>query len=215
MTLNIRVTDDQLGVFYRKMAAIADRLGKSLSFDDVIAALQRVHDGQFFVEQGMQATPDSKPVLLVPVKTLEVPAIDHFVVANVFKEKGAQGFQLYWMNEAFKRNFVPKIEQSVSAETLRKLRLTKRSLDKSILDELRDRAVTTLAHLFELLKKQPRGESGDLLVNGSANIFYVEDMSGIVWAVVAFWLSGRGWYVSAYSVSSRFSWYPDRAVFSR
>jgi len=47
MTLNVRVTDDQLGRYYRKTAAIADRLGKSLAFDDVMDALQRVHDGQF------------------------------------------------------------------------------------------------------------------------------------------------------------------------
>jgi len=46
MTLNVRVTDDQLGAFYRKTAAIADRLGKSLSFDEVMQALQIIHDGE-------------------------------------------------------------------------------------------------------------------------------------------------------------------------
>src|SRR3989344_6224811 len=41
------VADDQLGAYYRKTAAIGDRLGKSLPFEQVIDALQRIHDGQF------------------------------------------------------------------------------------------------------------------------------------------------------------------------
>ena len=119
------------------------------------------------------------------------------------------------MNDAFKRNFVSKIAQSVSAETLRKSRLTKRSLDKPILDELGDRAVTTLAHLAELLKKQPKGESGDLLVNGYANIFYIEDVKGQLWAVAARWYAGYGWDVYALSVSYPDGWNAVSVVFSR
>lgn len=47
MTLQKSVTDDQLGQYYRRTSAIADRLGKSLSFDQVMDALQIIHDGQF------------------------------------------------------------------------------------------------------------------------------------------------------------------------
>ena len=46
MTLNTRVADDQLGQYYRRTAAIADRLGKYLDFEAVMSALQRIHDGQ-------------------------------------------------------------------------------------------------------------------------------------------------------------------------
>ena len=46
MTLNRRVTDDQVGRYYRKMLAIGNRLGKSLPFDETMSALQRIHDGQ-------------------------------------------------------------------------------------------------------------------------------------------------------------------------
>jgi len=46
MTLNTRVTDDQLGAYFRKTVAIADRLGKSLDPDKVMAAMQRIHDGE-------------------------------------------------------------------------------------------------------------------------------------------------------------------------
>lgn len=47
MTLLKSVTDDQLGQYYRRTSAIADRLGKSLEFEQVMDALQRIHDGQF------------------------------------------------------------------------------------------------------------------------------------------------------------------------
>ena len=45
MTLNASVTDDQLGQYYRRTTAIADRLGKSLTFEKVMDELQRIHDG--------------------------------------------------------------------------------------------------------------------------------------------------------------------------
>ena len=46
MTLNISVADDQLGAYFRKTAAIADRLGKSLPFEHVMGTLQSLHDGK-------------------------------------------------------------------------------------------------------------------------------------------------------------------------
>lgn len=60
MTLNVRVTDDQLGQYYRRTAAIADRLGKSLDFDTVMQALQRIHDGEFAAREA--AMPHEFPV---------------------------------------------------------------------------------------------------------------------------------------------------------
>jgi hypothetical protein len=47
MTRHARVNEDQLGQYSRCVNAIADRLGKSLAFECVMAALQRIHDGQF------------------------------------------------------------------------------------------------------------------------------------------------------------------------
>jgi hypothetical protein len=48
MTLYSGVTDDQLGRYYRRVNAIAARLGKSLSYDQIMDELQRIHDGQVF-----------------------------------------------------------------------------------------------------------------------------------------------------------------------
>jgi hypothetical protein len=40
------LTDDQIGQFTRKTNAILDRTGKSLPFDQVMVALQAIHDGK-------------------------------------------------------------------------------------------------------------------------------------------------------------------------
>lgn len=46
MTLALSVTDDQLGRYFRRMVAIAERGGKSLPFDKLMDTLQNIHDGK-------------------------------------------------------------------------------------------------------------------------------------------------------------------------
>ena len=46
MTLSTSVADDRLGQYYRRTAAIAERLDKSLPFDKVMDTLQTIHDGK-------------------------------------------------------------------------------------------------------------------------------------------------------------------------
>ena len=46
MTLALRVTDDQLGRYFRRMVAIAERGDKSLPFDKLMDTLQTIHDGK-------------------------------------------------------------------------------------------------------------------------------------------------------------------------
>ncbi|MGH7249371.1 MAG: hypothetical protein ACREGC_00170 [Minisyncoccia bacterium] len=67
MTLNPSVADDQLGQYYRRTSAIADRLDKSLSFTDAMEALQCLHDGKFRFENGVLILDTPKPVA-EPVK---------------------------------------------------------------------------------------------------------------------------------------------------
>ncbi|MFH0845811.1 MAG: hypothetical protein V1851_00185 [Patescibacteria group bacterium] len=50
MTLNVSVTDEQLGHYYRRISAIAGRLGKSLDFQKVMDSLQEIHDNEFKTE---------------------------------------------------------------------------------------------------------------------------------------------------------------------
>ena len=139
-----------------------------------------------------------KTTLLVALDTVEIPAVAEFVAREKFTTQKTPGdVQLYWMNGAFKTHFVGKVEKNVAACALQKSRLTKNSLDRPILDELGDRAKTALAHFWEQLKKQPKGEMGILLTDGRANIQYIEDINGREWAVNAYWYAGFGWYVYA------------------
>ena len=158
----------------------------------------------------------SKSALLAFIDSIELPAVECFVASKKFVTNSTpDGVRLYFVSDNIKTNFLAKVEKDVAAAALYSHRLTKDSLDKSILDELGDRATTTLAHLWELLKKQPKGEKGVLLTNGYANIFYVEDVNGNRWAVYAYWSAGSGWCVGALSVSDPDGWDAGRVVFSR
>ena len=109
-----------------------------------------------------------------------------------------------------------KIEEPINEQTLRYGNLTKSSVDGPIIEELggEAKAETTLSELYDLLKKQAKGEEGDLLTNGYANIFYIKDTSGVLRAVSVRW-GGGGWSVYAYSIEPSDDWVAGSRVFSR
>ena len=89
MTLDKSVTDDQLGKFHRSVGAIASRLGKSLSFGEVMRVLQGIHDGT--LRTGFNTAEDLQQLLQRPLgaqkmlkflhETHHLPAVpDRFVV---------------------------------------------------------------------------------------------------------------------------------------
>ena len=150
--------------------------------------------------------------LLRRVTEVVVRAVKKLVTADNFKI-GIVG--IVYLGDNFKSNFLGKVERNVQGTTLVVNHLEKSALDKDIRDELgSDKEEITLAHLFELLKKQSKGESGAFLTNGLANIFYVRDINGNLWAVLAVWRSG-GWDVRARSVTYPSWWFDGRRVFSR
>lgn len=62
---------------------------------------------------------------------------------------------------------------------------------------------------------QPKGESGKLLTNGYANLFYVQ-VGERVFAVDVRWRRGRGdWDVGAWGPGGRGPWFTAGQVFSR
>lgn len=94
--------------------------------------------------------------------------------------------------------------------------LNKNSSDASIIAALggEAKAETTPAEVYALLTKQANGESGALLTNGYANIFYVCDTSALLRAVSVSWV-GDGWFVNADSVEFPYVWGAGHRVFSR
>jgi hypothetical protein len=158
-----------------------------------------------------------KSSLLEFVTTVDVVGIDEFVARDKFREgKTVDGVKIYWIGGNFKINFDGKTEKDIAPAILHIHKLKKNSVDRPIRNNVgADNEETALSQFWELLKKQGQGQAGALLVNGWANIFYIRDQNGTLWAVRAFWYSGGGWYVEAASVTSPVKWSADRQVVSR
>lgn len=157
--------------------------------------------------------------ILAHVTVVEVAGIGKFTAADHFKEDTSKKatVAIGWLGDNFKSHFLGKIEENVPATTLRVHCLTRDSLDKDIRAELTpETEETTLTCLWNLLSKQPRGQKGILLTDGRANVFYIKDARGNLWAVGAGWDSPDGrWRVHAPSVTDPRGWLEGDQVFSR
>lgn len=151
--------------------------------------------------------------ILQPTASVSVSGVPKFIAKESFRTD-SQTVKFSYLGDNFKQFFLNKIEENIVSVPLVSYTLKKASLDAPILAELGDRAETTLAYLYELLSKQPNGESGALLTNGYANIFYIRGTDNNFWAVGAFW-DGDGWSVRASSVEDPYCWNDGDRVFSR
>ena len=166
------------------------------------------------------AKPADPKKLLELMTTIPVAACEKFVAQEHFKvdtgRKAKVKIAFLWDN--FSTHFLPKTEEGVLAGELKVYKLLRSSLDAPIMTELGEPQSysTTLADLWVLLQKQPNGEEGALLVNGYANIFYIHDTEGTLWAVRAIWNSvSGGWGLDARSVERPGGWLGGRQVVSR
>ena len=159
-------------------------------------------------------TKDSKPVLLEPVSSSNVPAIKEFVAKEHFKLGESAGVKISYLGDNFNDHFLKKREENITEVMLKSFKLTQASLSPPIITALGDNHETYLAQLWELLKLQPQGETGILLTNGYVNIFYIRDADGILWAVYVNWFGG-GWHVRADSVEDPYWWRAGSQVFGR
>lgn len=166
------------------------------------------------------AKPADPKKLLELVTTVSVPACEKFVAKEHFKvdtsRKAKVKIAFLWDN--FSKHFLPKTEEGVLAGEIKVHKLLQSSLDAPIMTELGDPTAysTTLADMWVMLEKQPNGEKGALLINGYANIFYIHDTEGNLWAVSARWYAAHGgWNVGAVSVGYPRRWFDGTRVLSR
>jgi len=140
----------------------------------------------------------------IPASTERFIAREKFVVdtSNTAKVKIA------WTGDNFLEHFLGKIEEAQCEVILAIHKLEKTSSDGLIRIELgRKREVTTLRSFFQLLFLQRNGQEGDLLTNGYANIFYIEDEDGNLRTVYTHWRTGfGGWNINADSVTNPDEW---------
>src|SRR3989344_1696433 len=144
------------------------------------------------------------PILKLVVSGVQVAGAKCFVPDKVALKEANVGFT----DSNFDQFFLGKVEDNIKDATLAVHRLEKNSLDAEIRKELdQEREEITLTHFFDLLKKQSKGQKGHLLINGYANIAYICDKDGKLWAVNAYWYSVlRYWRVFAHSVGSPLGW---------
>lgn len=157
-------------------------------------------------------------VILSLVATVSVAAVKSFRAADHFKGGETVDGVKVWLGENFKKCLLGKTECDVPAGMLRIHRLEKNSVDSPIIAELGEEAAaeTFLAQIWQLLKLQPTGQEGKLLVDGKANIFYVRDDNGTLWAVSCRWDSGyRDWRLEAVPVTDPYGWRSGIRVLSR
>jgi len=156
--------------------------------------------------------------LLEPITIVSLPGAEAFSVKEKFAIGMQDGVEIGWHGGDFKEYFLGKNEIDVPAQQPRVHKLRRMSKDAPIIAELggEELVAINLATMFELMKKQGTGQTGDLLVNGYANIFYIKDDTGTFWAVDCVWSSDDGfWLVGAYPITRRSGWDADSQVFSR
>ena len=148
----------------------------------------------------------------IPATTEKFVAKDKFKVDTSRKAK----VKISYLGDNFKDWFLKKTEEPFSGSTIYGRKLSKNSVDGPILSELggQEKAETTLSEVFAMMARQANGETGELLTNGYANIFYIRDINESLRAVDVRWLVG-GWYVRAYSIVDPGGWHAGCQVFSR
>lgn len=149
---------------------------------------------------------DFVSTVVVLATTGKFVAKDNFVINT---EDDAP-VKISYLGDNFKDWFLSgdgKIEDSINEQTLRYAKLRKSSFDLRIITELggEEKSETTLTEMFCLMKKQRNGESGTLLNNGYANIFYIKDSADVLRPVRVCWDDG-GWRVDAFSLEDPNGW---------
>lgn len=168
-----------------------------------------------FVEAVQNRAKDRTNKLLEFVTSVTVPGVSKFVAAEKFKHgEAVDGVKCYlWDN--FQKHFGSKVEENVEGCDIRVHTLLSPARDLPILAEIgEEREETKLVHLWSMLKLQSEGQTGALVTNGYANVFYIRDIEGILWAVFASW-SGDEWSLSARSVEDPCRWGVGSRVCSR
>ncbi len=192
------VADDQLGRYFRKVTAIAERLGKSLDPNLVLWVLQQVHDGEQFLSRRNDA-----PALSL-ASTFDMPAIERFVPKEKFTKVAnpppSQEFRIgsgkVWLHcstsyDLFENVFLygknGKLERNLPSTTLRIHNFNDHGPfswnyhDPAILAELGERHAIKLAHIWHLLELETDGKPTPLLTNGKKNQFYVVGRDGLLY----------------------------------
>lgn len=168
----------------------------ALSFDEVKKVVGPLigQKQQFLTSFGI--------ITLDPIKVKK----DKFFVTD------ENGTTKLWMSDNFQNIFLPLVADTIDYKggKLEKLKLSKSLNDSQIKEErgeiLIQSSTDIAGQIASLTSKQPKGEEGDLLNTGCANIFYFEkevDGKSLLFFVRVRWNSvGREWDCDCRQASS-------------
>ena len=121
-----------------------------------------------------------------------------------------------WVSDEFRSRILSKAKpiKNLVAAVGKSYDLTQNAYDREITPELGSGYAfdesEVCARIAMMIQKQPKGEAGDLLNNGCANLFYV---AGCV--VYVYWVADfRKWYVYAWKLDDGY-WFAGFRAFSR
>lgn len=212
------MTEQQIPVLTAKLVEHQSAFNV-LSTGDAQWVIQNTKQAIAVFIEAIKNRPGIVESLLEFIGTVEVPATtEMFVARNKFvrnTDKKAR-VKISYLGDNFTKQFLGKVEKSLVGGMLRYGKLRKSSIDGPIIAELggEQNAEIMLAEMFALMERQGNGQSGLLLTNGHANIFYICDINGVLWAVNCNW-KDDGWNVNAYSVKYLYGWSGGYQVFSR
>ena len=152
--------------------------------------------------------------ILAPYRQLTVgPLTEPFNPHVVFQTR--EGL---WVSPQFTDRIlsvVRDVAKRESATSLQSFTLVKDALDTQIRAGLPENHLVEPWQIAALITKQPKGEEGDLLTNGYANLFYVKGKAEQVFVVHVHWFAGnREWYVNAWKLVENDRWYSGHRLFS-
>ncbi len=103
---------------------------------------------------------------------------------------------------------------------LKSLKLTENMCDSEIMSEIGESNIFSIYEALGIIKvlteRQPKGEDGDILNNGYANIIYVRIDENTILATGVRWRSAyRRWFLNAFSFDVGNPWYDGRCVLVR
>lgn len=144
------------------------------------------------------------------------PSKFHFDANRYFKRKWSYSsdVSISWLGSNFRNRFLEKVEENEGYSELKIYRLKVEATSLEIIQALNSGRLTSLTDLGCLLRLQPHGESGTLLVNGARNIFFLKDAQNKLWTVDVLW-GGAGWEIGASLPTSGFLWQRDSQIIGR
>ena len=210
-------TEKQIPKFAALLVEHQNLLGALLD-EEMQWAIQNPREAIGLMTNGIKNRLKPKILELVEPKII-IPAIKMFVAKdNFIVDTGQKAkVRIQYLLDDFQKWFLNKVEveENIPETVLSSHKFLNHLLDSEIISALGgEKCVETkLAHVYNLMSRQPNGETGLLLTNDLVSIFYVRDKNGILRTVSVRW-SGHGWCLFANPVDYPHGWYAQRYVLS-